>query len=165
MKNIFFILSIVILLSTTSILYGQNNIDFTAETISGDEISFTEINEKGPTLITFWALWCKPCRAELKHLEKIYKKYFSKGFSILAINQDTPRSVAKVKSYVSSHKLSFPVITDLNQELFQMFNGQSIPLSILYDKNGKLISRHIGYLPGDELKLEKEIKTLLGIIN
>ncbi len=163
-KNVLVILFIVIFPSGT-ILFGQNNIYFTAETISGDEISFTKINKEGPTLITFWALWCKPCRAELKHLEKIYKKYSAKGFSVLAINQDTPRSVAKVKSYISSHMQSFPVITDLNQELFQMFNGQSIPLTILYDKNGKLISRHIGYLPGDEIKLEKEIKTLLGITN
>ena len=154
-----------LIFNSSSILFGQNNIEFTVETLSGEEIQFSELTKKGPVLISFWALWCKPCRAELKHLELLYKKYSRKGFSVLAINQDSPRSAAKVRSYISSHNLTFPVATDLNQELFQMFNGQSIPLTILFAKNGKLNYRHIGYLPGDEKQLEEEIKSLLGLTN
>jgi peroxiredoxin len=160
----FFFVSVFIFVSILkTTLFGQSSIDFTVETINGEEIHFADLNKKGPTLITFWALWCKPCRAELKHLELIYRKFSDKGFSILAINQDSPRSVSKVKSYISSHGLTFPVATDLNQELFQVFNGQSIPLTILFDKNGEVNSRHIGYLPGDEKLLENKIKKLLGI--
>ncbi len=163
MKSHYQFLFFLLFIITIQDVLAQDYINFTAETIIGNEIQFPKINDSGPTLITFWALWCKPCRAEMKHLERIYREYYKKGFLIIGINQDTPRSVAKVKSYVSSHGVSFPIITDQNQELFQMFNGQSIPLAILYDKDGKVHSRHTGYLPGDEIKLENEIRHLLGL--
>ncbi len=156
MKIKFFYSLILIFLSASNI-FARGNIDFSTETLNGDDIEFSEINKKGPTLVSFWALWCKPCRAEMKHLEKLYKKYSDKGFTIIGINQDSPRSVAKVKSYVSSHKITFPIVTDSNQEIFQMFNGQSIPLTVLFNKDGKIVYKHTGYLPGDEKKIEVEL--------
>jgi len=156
---------LVIWLMHSSIVLTQDQIDFSAETLDNKEIQFSDIYKTGPTLVNFWALWCKPCRAELKHLEAIYEKYNDQGFTILGINQDTPRSVAKVRSFVSSHNLSFPIITDSDQQIFQQFNGQSIPLSILFNKDGEVKYIHVGYLPGDEIELEEEIIKVLGIEN
>ena len=142
---------------------AQSNYDFKSETIGKKEITFSEILQNGPVLVNFWALWCKPCRSEMKHLDAIFLKYKENGLTILGVNQDSPRSLAKVKAFVSSHKINYPVITDPNQEIFQKFNGQSIPLNVLFDKNGNVVFTHIGYLPGDEVALEKEIKTVLEI--
>jgi cytochrome c biogenesis protein CcmG, thiol:disulfide interchange protein DsbE len=157
---------IVIVIFFLSInLLAQDQIDFNAETLDNKEIQFSDIYTDGVTLVNFWALWCKPCRAEMRHLEAIYEKYNDQGFTIIGINQDSPRSVAKVKAFVSSHNLSFPIVTDANQEIFQQFNGQSIPLTILYNRKGEVIYTHVGYLPGDEIELEEEIKIALGIDN
>ena len=142
---------------------AQSNYDFKSETIDNKEIIFSEVLQNGPVLVNFWALWCKPCRSEMKHLDAIFLKYKENGLTILGVNQDSPRSLAKVKAFVSSHKINYPVITDPNQEIFQKFNGQSIPLNVLFDKNGNVVFTHIGYLPGDEIELEKEIKTVLDI--
>ena len=142
---------------------AQSNYDFKSETIDNKEIIFSEVLQKGPVLVNFWALWCKPCRSEMKHLDAIFLKYKENGLTILGVNQDSPRSLAKVKAFVSTHKINYPVITDPNQEIFQKFNGQSIPLNVLFDKNGNVVFTHIGYLPGDEVALEKEIKTVLEI--
>lgn len=154
-------LLIIILFAFTINILAQDNIDFSAEDLEGNEIQFSNFYKQGPTLINFWALWCKPCRAEMKHLDALYNKYKKYGFTILAVNQDSPRSVAKVNAYVTSHELSFPVLTDPDNEIFQQFNGQSIPLNLLYNNNGEVIYSHIGYLPGDELELEKAIKKSL----
>ncbi len=142
---------------------AQSNYDFKSETIDNKEIIFYEVLQNGPVLVNFWALWCKPCRSEMKHLDAIFLKYKENGLTILGVNQDSPRSLAKVKAFVSSHKINYPVITDPNQEIFQKFNGQSIPLNVLFDENGNVVFTHIGYLPGDEIELEKEIKTVLDI--
>ena len=155
----------IIFIRFSTLILAQDNIDFYSETLENEEIQFSELLENGPALVNFWALWCKPCRAEMKHLQAIYEKYEEKGFTILGINQDTPRSVAKVKSFVSSHGVTFPILTDTDKEIFQLFNGQSIPLSVLYNTDGKVTFTHVGYLPGDEVKLEEEIKKVLGITN
>jgi cytochrome c biogenesis protein CcmG, thiol:disulfide interchange protein DsbE len=160
-----FSLAVIVIFFLSINLLAQNQIDFSAETLDNTEIQFSDVYKEGVTLVSFWALWCKPCRAEMRHLEAIYEKYSDLGFTIIGINQDSPRSVAKVKAYVSSHNLSFPIVTDASQEIFQQFNGQSIPLTILYNKKGEVIYKHVGYLPGDEIELEKEIKIALGIDN
>ena len=102
---------------------AQSNYDFKSETIDNKEIIFSEVLQNGPVLVNFWALWCKPCRSEMKHLDAIFLKYKENGLTILGVNQDSPRSLAKVKAFVSSHKINYPVITDPNQEIFQKFNG------------------------------------------
>lgn len=160
-----FLFAIILFISFSTRNQAQDKIDFSAETINNEEIVFSDVYKNGPTLVNFWALWCKPCRAEMRHLEAIYEKYKDHGFTILGINQDSPRSVAKVKAFVSSHNLNFRIVTDPNQEIFQQFNGQSIPLNVLYNKKGEVVYTHVGYLPGDEIKLEEEIKKVLGIEN
>lgn len=155
----------IILFFITATQFAQDQINFSAETLDNNEIDFSEVYKNGPTLVSFWALWCKPCRAEMRHLEAIYAKYKTKDFTILGINQDSPRSLAKVKSFVSSHKINFPILLDPNQDIFQQFNGQSIPLTVLYNQKGEVTYTHVGYLPGDEVELEEEIKKLLELNN
>ena len=162
LRTILFLLFLSIL--SVNIL-AQNNIEFSIETIDNNNLQFSDLNKKGPVLVSFWALWCKPCRAEMRHLESIFDKYKEHGLTILGINQDTPRSLAKVKSYISTHNITFPIALDPNTEIFQQFNGQSIPLSILYNKKGEVVYKHVGYLPGDEIELEEKIRTVLGIEN
>ena len=98
----------------------------------------------------------------MKHLKKIYEKYSGKGFKILGINQDTPRSLSKVNSFVQSYQIEYLIGLDPNKKYFEMFNGQVIPYSLLYNENGEIVYLHSGYLPGDEKELEEAVEQLLG---
>ena len=49
---------------------------------------------------------------------------------------------------------------DTNKAYMRAMNVVSMPHLFLYDKNGKLVYTHIGYTPGDEILLWKEIKKL-----
>lgn len=152
---------ICLLLAVFTQQYGQNKNDFSISLLNDEKVKLSEVYSNGPALVTFWALWCKPCLSEMKALNGLYEKYHSEGFSILAINQDTPRSSGKVKSFVKSNGLNFMIALDLEKEYSEMFNVQAIPLSLLFDRSGRIVYRHTGYLPGDEDELEKEIiKTL-----
>jgi cytochrome c biogenesis protein CcmG/thiol:disulfide interchange protein DsbE len=142
-------------------LLAQDKTDFSIRTTNNNEIKLSELYNKGPVLVNFWALWCEPCKAEMKVLKNLYKKYQDKGFTILGINQDSPKSVSKVRAYISSQKINFPTALDPNNQYLQKFNGQSIPYSLLINKNGEIVYKSVGYLPGDEVKLENQIQKLL----
>jgi peroxiredoxin len=152
---------VVAVLLLSSQLYAQDNLNFSFTTLNGESTSLSELEKEGPVLISFWALWCKPCRVEMRALNEMYKKYKEKGFTILGINQDTPRSIAKVRSYVSSQNIKYPILLDPDMQYFQMLNGQALPYSILYSQEGKVVYRQTGYLPGDEENIEKVLSELL----
>ncbi len=152
---------IIIFLLTASILTAQSVSELKIETLNNKQINAKELYQKGVLLINFWASWCQPCKSELPHLNHLYEKYKDKGLSIIGINQDSPKSVAKVRSFVASQSIKFPVAVDPNFEIFNKFNGQVLPYSLLIDSNGEIVYRHTGYVPGDEKKLEEEIAQLL----
>ncbi|MBI2427320.1 MAG: TlpA family protein disulfide reductase [Ignavibacteriales bacterium] len=148
-----------------TLLSGQDYRTLAVETIGGEEISIEELTARGPVLINFWALWCEPCKIEMKQLQSLFEKYRERHFSIVAVNQDNQKSVAKVASYVSSQQFTFYVALDPGGEIAQQFNLQNIPLSILLDRNGKVAYKALGYKPGDEKKLEEAILETLTVEN
>ena len=117
--------------------------------------------KEGPLLLNFWNLACEPCKKEMKELDKLNIRYNDQGFQYVSINIDTPRQMSKVKSYVNSQKFSFTVLSDPRAELFRKMGGKVMPFVIIADSSGEIISRHLGYNPGDEKELEKEILHLL----
>lgn len=153
----------LMILLVIQISYAQEKIipDFKLESINGDRINFYDLLKTGPVYINFWALWCVPCRAELKALQSLYDTYKNKGFNIIAVNIDSPRSSSKVKSFISSQKYSFPVFLDQNQEIFQKLNGRSLPYSLLIDADGKIVKVRNSYLPGDEKEISKDIESVI----
>ncbi len=129
----------------------------TMDELDGSVSKLSDYLQTGPVYMTFWALWCEPCKQELRALKVIARSLEDKPVTILAVNQDSPRSLHEVKAYVRSRGIPFPVILDPNKQVFQAFNGQNIPFSVLIDKNGKVLKERIGYLAGDEKEIEQEI--------
>ena len=91
------------------------------------------------------------------HLDKFHRTYTDRGFNVLTINQDTPRSLSKVKSYVRSKKFTFHVAIDPNQQISKKLNAVLLPTTILVNREGKVLWRHQGYILGDEVEMEEQI--------
>jgi len=125
--------------------------------------SLSQYYSDGPILLNFWNLACEPCKKEMKELDKLHLKYEKQGFDVVSINIDNTRSMSKVKSYVNSQKYTFPVLSDPRAELFRKMGGKVMPFVIIADSTGEIKSRHVGYNPGDEKELEKEILHLLEV--
>lgn len=129
--------------------------------IDGKKIQLKKYLDSGPILINFWATWCGPCKKEMIHLDRFSRQFKKNDFSILSISIDTQRSLSEVKRYVRSKKYDFEVFIDPNQQIFKRLNGNIMPTNLLIDKNGQVVWMHYGYMPGDEVVMEKEIARLL----
>lgn len=127
----------------------------------GKKVKLIQYLNDGPVLINFWATWCGPCKKEMLHLDRLSKEYKKEGFSILSISIDTQRSLSEVKRFVRSKKYAFEVFVDPNQQIFKKLNGNIMPTNVLIDQDGQVVWMHYGYMPGDEIIMEKEIVELL----
>jgi cytochrome c biogenesis protein CcmG/thiol:disulfide interchange protein DsbE len=159
-----------ILLAFTGRMAAQDltEVDFQLRDVDGNEFAFQkylaslhESGEKGSVMISFWAMWCEPCKQEMKAMVPVYEKYKDRNFRYLAINLDNPRSLAKVKAYVKAQKLPYDFLLDPNSEVFKKLNGQSMPYSLLLDRDGKLVAKRTGYIAGDENEIEADIRKIL----
>jgi peroxiredoxin len=95
-------------------------------------------------LIDFWASWCAPCRKELPNVKRCYEKYKSKGFEILGVSLDKDRD-AWLEA-ITTEGLKWPQVSDLKywqSEACQIYAIQSIPYTVLIDKNGKIIATEL----------------------
>ena len=140
---------------------GRKAPNFKLVNLEGKYVELDKETGNGPVLLSFWATWCKPCLEEMVEYNKIYKQYKDKGFSLLAISTDTEKSVAKVKPYIKSKGYDFPVLLDTNSEVARKYYAQQMPYTVLLDKSGNIIYSHLGYMKGDEQKVEKLISELL----
>ena len=52
-------------------------------------------------------------------------------------------------------------INDLDKKIFEDYLGVGLPYSLIIDKNKNIVAKHLGYITGDEVKIEKEIKDAL----
>jgi len=129
--------------------------------LDGSTTTMSEYLRTGPVYLSFWALWCEPCKQELRALKGIAKSLDGRPVTIIAVNQDSPKSVHEVKAYIRSRGIAFPVVLDPNKQVFQAFNGQNLPFSVLIDAKGKVVKTRTGYLPGDEKEIEQDILRLL----
>ena len=135
--------------------------NFELKNLDGKKVELKQLLKQGPVLISFWATWCKPCIKELNQLQKVYKKYNEKGFEILAIDVDGPRSISKVRSKVKGLKWEFPVLWDKSKDTYRKYHVLGIPHTVLIDKTGKIRYTHTTYRRGDEEVIIKKIEELL----
>lgn len=140
---------------------GKTAPNFKLESLDGGFVELSQVIGKGPVLLSFWATWCKPCMEEMNELNKIYEELNEKGFTLLAISTDNEKTIAKVKPLVKSKGFKFTVLLDKNSDVARKYYAQQIPFSVLIDKDGKIISSHMGYMKGDEKKLREKILSLL----
>lgn len=108
--------------------------DFELATLDGRRVRADDLLGK-PAFINFWATWCPPCRAEMPDIQAIYDER-GRDINILAINEDEPESL--VRSFIDEMKLSLPVALDVGGEVHGGWNFNTLPTSIITDKDGRI---------------------------
>ncbi len=134
---------------------------FKFKTLNKKRVYLKEFYRDGPIAVNVWNLSCEPCKKEMKYLNEYHKKYANQGFEVVSINIDTPRTVSKVKSYIKSSKFDFTVLLDPNSNFLKKTGGGIMPYLVLINSDGTIFKRKVGFSPGEEKKLEKDILDLI----
>lgn len=132
---------------------AQNNLpDILIKDLKGQSISTKQFGETSqPTIISFWATWCKPCLQEINAInENLEDWQAEKKVRFIAISVDDSRSKGRVPTLVNSKKWLFEVYIDENGDLQRAMNVLNVPHTFVLDAKGKIIYQHTSYASGDE---------------
>jgi peroxiredoxin len=131
--------------------------------IEGNTVNIQDyINKGAPTIISFWATWCKPCISELTAINEEYQDWQEEtGVKLLAISTDDARSRTRIPTIVKGKNWNFEVFNDENGELKRALGVQNMPHTFILDKNGKVVWQHASYNPGDEAEYYEVLKKLV----
>lgn len=141
-KRIFFLVTLIFTLSIGSF---AEPINFRASDQNSVIHNFSDYHGKYVILV-FWANWCPPCRTELPHIEKLYKKYGEnkKDIVFLGINDGGKK---EVKKFIDKRNLTFPTLIDEGREL----PVGAYPTLVVLNKNGEVLTSVVGAIPEETL--------------
>jgi peroxiredoxin len=134
---------------------------FSFEVKPGESKMLSDLKGK-VVLITFFATWCGPCRAELPHIEKdIYLKYSgNNNFELLIFGRE--HDWETVRKFRKEHKYTMPFLPDPERKIFNLYAAQNIPRNFVIDKTGRIVYSSVGFNEEDfeamKAEIEKQLK-------
>ena len=157
MKNI---LTALTLLFAGLSLQAQVLPSTTLKTLEGKQIDIKDaISTEGPTVISFWATWCKPCIKELTAFSDYAIDLEDEfGAKVLAVSIDDTRNSARVAPLVQGQGWDYTVLLDENQDLKRNLGIVNVPFTLVLNSAGEVVWKHSGYSPGDEETLAEVVE-------
>ena len=117
-------------------LVGKKALDFNVKDLDGNDLSL-EKYRGNVILLDFWAVWCKPCIAEMPNVKAVYEKYKDNNFQIIGISLDDRRD--KLVGYLEKEGITWPQFFDGNgwkNQVAEMYGISAIPHMYLIDGDG-----------------------------
>jgi len=118
---------------------------------------------KGKVLILdFYATWCEPCRRSVPHLIELQKKYEDQGLHVIGLNVGGEDDEAKVPDFANEFGIQY-TLAKPDDELvtFLMANNDAIPQTFVFDRQGQLAERLIGFGPNAGQRIDSAVEVAL----
>ncbi|MEV6012144.1 TlpA disulfide reductase family protein [Streptomyces sp. NPDC051976] len=128
--------------------------ELSGKTVGGGQDSLAAYKGK-VVVVNIWGSWCAPCRAEAPNLVKVANADKAKGVQFLGINT-RDLDVSNAAGFDKHFQVPYPSLFDPYGKLILRFpkgsvNPQSLPATLIIDRQGKIAVRALKPLSEDEL--------------
>ena len=128
---------------------------------NGNRSVFSEY--KGKVLILdFYATWCAPCRDSIPHLIGLQKKYEAQGVQVVGLNVGGPGDEQLVPAFARQFGIQYPLARPDDDLVSFLLAGQdAIPQTFVFDRQGQLVQRFVGFGSSTGAYLDSAVETAL----
>lgn len=113
-------------------------------------------------VLDFYATWCEPCRAETPQLVRLQNEYGPKGLQIIGLNVGGDEDRQEVPAFAKEFNIQYPLAyPDDDLVTKYLSDNENIPQSFVFDRNGNLLKRFVGYSSRSGMELDMIIKTAI----
>jgi thiol-disulfide isomerase/thioredoxin len=93
-------------------------------------------------IINVWASWCGPCRAEAASLERFAWSERGLKYTVIGISTDDDRKAAE--RWLRQSNATLNHFIDREVVLERLLGASTIPLTVLVDERGRVVSHFRG---------------------
>ena len=95
----------------------------------------------------------------MPRLVELNEQFKDRGVTFVSIDPEQRPKAAE--GFLETNKVVHTVLNDATGDVFKSYQVGGIPTTVILDPNGRIMFRHVGFSPGDEGRLAKEIESLL----
>jgi thiol-disulfide isomerase/thioredoxin len=118
---------------TAEVKVGAKVPDTSLQIYNGKATRLSELGAK-VILVNFWATWCESCMVEMPSIIRLRNKYKTQGFEVVLINVDE-RPERVLPRTIRQFGIDFPIYTDTDGALGDIFDVHAIPLTLILDRD------------------------------
>jgi thiol-disulfide isomerase/thioredoxin len=133
--------------------------DFQLQMMDGKRVDVNDLRGK-VLFLNLWATWCGPCRAEMPGIQTLYDSEISDSIVFVMLSLDKQGNESKINKFITEKGYTFPVYRPVDS-LPEQLNVPSIPVTLVVDKKGNIVYKHVGAANYDTNRFTKFLKTLL----
>ena len=131
---------------------------FKEKAVTADVDQFVAASKGKVTVVNVFASWCGYCMQEVPDLVSMRAAYSRDDVAMLGVSLDDSSDLPALKQVIKEMSISYPVYV-VGDDYAEKHNITGIPVTIIYDRNGKEYKSIMGYVPREEI--EKPIGELL----
>ncbi|MBF7042263.1 TlpA family protein disulfide reductase [Campylobacter volucris] len=138
----------------------SENIHFTLNFLDGKKLlvkyndqKFDFDDNSKAKLFVFFTTWCVPCKAQIPHLNNLYKKYQDQ-LEIIAVFLEENKD-QEMLDFIQENKMAFLATLGENNLVFsKVLNINSVPTMVLFNTKGEKAREYLGMIPEEMLDID-----------
>jgi cytochrome c biogenesis protein CcmG/thiol:disulfide interchange protein DsbE len=145
---------------------GEKVPGFITSTLDGKRIVLKEYwEQKGnkALILSFFATWCKPCKEDLKYLQKVRDQHGPLGVQVLCVLTQDSSKEEVVRKFMEELGIKLPVLLDEHGIIGKRYGVTGLPCNFVIGKEGFLRAKYLGYSEAVRRDFEGRLRELLSI--
>lgn len=113
--------------------------EFTAKTVSGEDISSDLFKDSKLTVVNVWGSWCGPCVQEIPELQKLYESMKDKDVNVIGLAQDAGTDLDAVKEIIDKNKVTYQNIVPEGATEDFVMSLMAFPTTFFVDSDRNIV--------------------------
>ena len=113
--------------------------EFSAKTVSGEDISSDVFKDSKLTVVNVWGSWCGPCVQEIPELQKLYESMKDKDVNVIGLAQDAGTDLDAVKEIIDKNKVTYQNIVPEGATEDFVMSLMAFPTTFFVDSDRNIV--------------------------
>ena len=112
-------------------------------------------------IVSFWATWCPPCRAEIPSMNRAWDKLKDENVAMLFVNINEGKE--DIEAFEAVYPINFTILRDETAGQLHNWNMTGLPTTFIIDPEGRVVYQAMGEREWDNDEIMNKVRALRSV--